>query len=234
MQLLLFCPIKKIAIIKEVQKLVSKTQYASIYQNVLSYCQKHGAIVTETSLPEYESVLPAYYTLAPAEASSNMGRYDSIRFASKDSAESYNDLVVNARSQYLGKEVKRRIMLGNFVLSSEYYNAYYLKAKAIAKSLKKKILNILKNNDLIFLPTAYGEAFEIGSKTSDPVSMYIEDMFTVTANIVGLPALSIPIANGETGLPLGLQILGRHLGESEIYNMADYILTQGGSTYVRL
>ena len=225
---------KKIAIIKEVQELVSKTPYASIYQNVLSYCQKHGAIVTETSLPEYESVLPAYYTLAPAEASSNMGRYDSIRFASKDSAESYNDLVVNARSQYLGKEVKRRIMLGNFVLSSEYYNAYYLKAKAIAKSLKKKILNILKNNDLIFLPTAYGEAFEIGSKTSDPVSMYIEDMFTVTANIVGLPALSIPIANGETGLPLGLQILGRHLGESEIYNMADYILTQGGSTYVRL
>jgi len=222
---------KKIAIIKEVQELVAKTPYAEVYNKVITFCQKNGAIVTEISLPEYEKVLPTYYTLCQAEASSNMGRFDGIRFGKNNDFNDINSLYENSRD-LLGREVKRRIMLGNFVLSSEHYNAYYVKAKEIASMLKKKILGVLKNNDLIFMPTTYGEAFDIGSKTSDPVSMYIEDMFTVTANIVGVPAISIPVAKGNNNLPLGLQILGRHFGEKEIYNMADFILTQGGSDYV--
>ena len=226
---------KKIAVIKEVQDLVSKTPYASIYHNVLEYCQKHGAIVTETSIPEYPKVLPTYYISVFAEGSSNMGRFDGVKYTSRSNdCSSTNDLYVNTRSEMLGKEVKRRVMLGNFVLSSEYYNDYYVRARSIASLLKNKILKVLEKCDLIFMPTTYGEAFDIGSKISDPVSMYIEDMFTVTANIVGVPAISIPIANGSIGLPLGLQILSRPMAESEIYNMADYIMTNGGSTYERL
>ena len=178
------------------------------------------------SLPEYEKVLPTYYTLCQAEASSNMARFDGIRFGQGVDFNDVNSLYKNSRS-LLGREVKRRIMLGNFVLSSEHYNAYYVKAKEIASMLKFKFMSILKDNDLIFMPPTYGEAFDIGSKTNDPVSMYIEDMFTVTANIVGVPAISIPVSKGENSLPIGLQILSKHFNEKEIFNMADFILRQG-------
>lgn len=216
---------KKIAIIKEVQELVQKTKYASIYQKIIDFCQKHGAVVTENSIPEYEAVLPVYYILGFAEGSSNMGRFDGIKYTEQaKNFSSAEDLYVMSRSQNLGKEVKRRIMLGNFVLSSEYYNAYYLKAKNIARTLRRKFNQVFEKNDLILMPTTYGEAFDIGSKISDPVSMYIEDMFTVTANILGVPALNVPCGKGENGLPLGLQILANHFKEKEIYNFADFYL----------
>ena len=226
---------KKIAIIKEVQELVAKTPYASVYTKVLDFCANNGAIINTCSLPEYEKVLPVYYTLAPAEASSNMARVDGLKISKEiNNIDTARDISIKTRSKYLGREVKRRIMLGNFVLSSECYNAYYVKAKDIAQHLKNKVNEILKYNDLIFMPTTYGEAFEIGSKTSDPVSMYIEDMFTVTANIVGVPAISIPVSCGENNLPLGLQILASPMAEAEIYNMADFIITHGGSEYDRV
>ena len=114
------------------------------------------------------------------------------------------------------------------MLSSGNKSAYYVKAKKVAEKIRNGFLNILKDNDLIFMPTTYGEAFEIGSKISDPVSMYIEDMFTVTANIVGLPAISIPVGFGRTGLPLGFQILSSPFNEKEIYNMADFIVARRG------
>jgi aspartyl-tRNA(Asn)/glutamyl-tRNA(Gln) amidotransferase subunit A len=120
-------------------------------------------------------------------------------------------------------------MIGNFVLSSEHYSSYYLRAKKLASLLKKEFYQILEDNDLIFMPTTYGEAFEIGSKVSDPVSMYIEDIFTVTANILGVPAMSIPYALGEHGLPLGLQIISSPFNEKEIYNMADFLSDFGGA-----
>lgn len=218
---------KKIAIIKEVQELVEKTEQNTLFNNIISFCQENGAVVTETNLPDYESVLPAYYTIAPAEASSNMNRFDGLKFHGSIEGETYQDVILNTRSSLLGREVKRRIMLGNFVLSSEFYNSYYIKARNLAKKIKQGFDNILKDNDLIFMPTTYGEAFEIGSKVSDPVSMYIEDIFTVTANIVGLPAISIPVGKGGHGLPLGLQILSRPFGESEIFNIADFLMEKG-------
>ena len=220
---------KKIAVVKEVQNLVEKTEYAALYHKVLEYCQKHGAIVTETSLPEYENVLPTYYTIAMAEASSNMGCYDGLRFTSwAGDDRDIDNVYKTSRSQLLGREVKRRIMLGNYILSSEYYDAYYVKAKKIADCVKSKVTQILEGCDVIFMPTTYGEAFEIGAKVSDPVSMYIEDMFTVPINIVGVPAMSIPIGKGKTGLPIGLQILSKHFCEKEIFNMADFILSKRG------
>lgn len=215
---------KKIAIIKEVQALVEKTNYAHIYQKVISFCQKHGAIVTETSLPEYEKVLPTYYTIAMAEASSNMSRFDGMRFGKTCGEGTLDNVYRTTRSKLLGKEVKRRIMLGNYVLSSKYYDEYYVRARNIASMVREKVSRVLEENDVIFMPTTYGEAFELGSKTSDPVSMYIEDMFTVPINIVGVPAISIPVGRGSHGLPIGLQILSKHFNEKEIFNMADYIL----------
>jgi len=214
---------KKIAIIKEVQELVNKTEQVGLFQNVIEYCQKHGAIVTESVLPEYPMILPVYYTTAFAEVTTNMNRYDGVRFGNAVASEDYIEMVSKYRSDLLGCEVRRRIMLGNFVLSSEHYNSYYLNARKMAGIIKSKFLDILKDNDVIFMPTTYGEAFEIGSKTSDPVSMYIEDMFTVTANIVGLPAISVPVGTGKRGLPIGLQILSSPFNEGEIYNMADFV-----------
>jgi aspartyl-tRNA(Asn)/glutamyl-tRNA(Gln) amidotransferase subunit A len=219
---------KKIAIVKEVQELVAKTEHADLFQKILSFCQENGAIINEVHVKHYTSILPVYYTIAMAEASSNMNRFDGVRFTSKIGGDKYFDSVKQTRSELLGKEVKRRIMIGNFVLSSEHYSSYYLKAKRLASQLRKEFLNILKDNDLIFMPTTYGEAFTIGSKVSDPVSMYIEDIFTVTANILGVPAMSVPIAKGSTGLPLGLQIISCPFGEKEIYNMADFLSRFGG------
>ncbi|MGN0961842.1 MAG: Asp-tRNA(Asn)/Glu-tRNA(Gln) amidotransferase subunit GatA [Christensenellales bacterium] len=219
---------KKIAIIKEVQALVEQTEYLGIFQKVLSFCKENGATITEVSIPNYEIVLPTYYTIAMAEASSNMGRFDGIQYTDRrGNDEDLESVYKNTRSQLLGREVKRRTMLGNYILSSEFYDAYYVKAKDIANDLKNKVSRILNENDLIFMPTTYGEAFEIGSKISDPLSMYIEDMFTVPINIVGVPAMSIPVGTGVNGLPIGLQIISSHFNEKEIFNMADYLLQEG-------
>lgn len=220
---------KNIAIIDEVQALVDKTPYSYIYEKTLNVCKKYGAKVVHKSIPNFEKVLPIYYTIAPAEASSNMGRFDGVKYTSVcGQAETIDDLYSVTRSNLLGKEVKRRIMLGNFVLSSKQYATYYLKAKNLAKDIANQVKNILKTCDVIFMPTTYGEAFEIGSKVSDPISMYIEDMFTVGANIVGVPAMSVPIGKGKNGLPIGLQILSSHFNEKEIFNMADFILNHRG------
>ena len=223
---------KKIVVIDEVQVLVDKTPYSYIYEKVLNLCEKYGAKIVHKSIPNVEKVLPIYYTIAPAEASSNMGRIDGVKYTSVcGQAENIDDLYCDTRSKLLGKEVKRRIMLGNFVLSSKQYASYYLKAKNLARDISLQMKNILKNCDVIFMPTTYGEAFDIGSKISDPVSMYIEDMFTVGANIVGVPAVSVPIGKGKSGLPIGLQILSSHFNEKEILNMADFILNHRGELW---
>ena len=216
---------KKIAVIDEVQSLIDKTPYKSIYDNVLALCGKYGMQVVHKSIPSYEKVLPAYYTIAPAEASSNMGRFDGIKYTSVyGQADNIRDLYSLTRSNLLGREVKRRIILGNFVLSSEQYSDYYIKAKNVASKIKKEFMKIFETCDIILMPTTFGEAFEIGSKINDPVSMYIEDMFTVTANIVGVPAMSVPISRGNSGLPIGLQVVSSHFNEKEIFNFGNWIM----------
>lgn len=220
---------KKIAVIDEVQALIDKTPYKYIYDNILSLCKKYGMQVVHKSIPSYEKVLPAYYTIAPAEASSNMGRFDGIKYTSVyGQADNIKDLYTLTRSNLLGREVKRRIILGNFVLSSEQYSDYYIKAKNVANKIKKEFVKIFETCDIILMPTTFGEAFEIGSKISDPVSMYIEDMFTVTANIVGVPAMSVPVGTGDNGLPIGLQVVSSHFNEKEVFNFANWIMGKRG------
>jgi aspartyl-tRNA(Asn)/glutamyl-tRNA(Gln) amidotransferase subunit A len=213
----------RIGIIKEVQELISTTEYADLYRGIERWFASHNARVTEVSIKDYQLALPVYYTVAPAEATSNLGRFDGVKYTSRsDKATEIEDVYTLSRTEGFGDEVKRRIMLGNFVLSSGYYEDYYKKAKKIQQMLKKEFARAFEDCDVIIMPTAFGEAFDINAKTSDPLSMYIEDMFTISANIVGVPAMSIPCGKGKHGLPLGLQILAKEWDEKVIYQVARY------------
>lgn len=208
----------------EILRLIDKTPYRTKYQELFKFLTSNGAMVKEVSIPHYEMSLPVYYVLAPAEAASNLGRFDGIKYTKRDeSAYKVDDIYNFSRTKYFGKEVKRRIMLGNFVLSSGYFDAYYVKAKNIKSLIKSEVVKAFENCDAILMPTTFGEAFEIGSKTTDPVTMYAEDMFTIFANLTECPAISVPFATGTHGLPLGLQILGKHFDEKTIIKVADFL-----------
>ena len=213
----------KVGIIKEVQDLISTTEYAGLYRDIETWFAEHNAVVGEVSIKDYQLALPVYYTVAPAEATSNLGRFDGVKYTTRsEDAKEIDEVYCLSRTEGFGPEVKRRIMLGNFVLSSGYYDAYYKKAKKIQQMLKKQFAKAFEECDVIIMPTAFGEAFDLNSKTNDPVSMYVEDMFTISANIVGVPAMSIPCGRGKNGLPLGLQILAKEWNEKIIYQVARY------------
>ncbi len=215
---------KVFGIPKEILGLIKTTKYEKNYIEFFNYLKKNGAIIREVSIPHYEMSLPVYYILAPAEATSNLGRFDGIKYTKRDeNAYKVDEILNGSRTKYFGSEVKRRIMLGNFVLSSGYYDAYYAKAKKLKNLLKTEMIDALSYCDAIIMPTTFGEAFKIGEKTKDPVSMYAEDMFTIFANLTGVPSVCIPFSKGENGLPLGLQILGKHFEEPKILGIANFI-----------
>lgn len=207
----------------EILEILKDSEYESKYQKLFEFLTKNGAIVKQISIKNYKLSLPVYYVLAPAEASSNMARFDGTRYAISESGETFESIIKSNRTKYLGEEVKRRIMLGNFVLSSGYYDAYYSKAKQFKEYLKNQVCKAFDECDAILMPTTYGEAFLINEKTKDPVSMYAEDMFTIFANLTGIPAIAVPFDKGKHKLPLGLQILGKHFDEQTIYGVADFI-----------
>ena len=167
--------------------------------------------------------MPTYYTLTTAEATSNLGRFDGVKYSTRaENCTDIDSVYIKSRTEGFGKEVKRRSMLGNFVLSSGFYDAYYMQAMKVRSALKNEFKEIFSKCDVVILPTTFGEAFEIGSKTANPVDMYIEDMFTTLAPLVGLPAISVPCGKGETGLPLGLQIMANHLAEEKLLQVANH------------
>ncbi|MBO5310198.1 MAG: Asp-tRNA(Asn)/Glu-tRNA(Gln) amidotransferase subunit GatA [Clostridia bacterium] len=215
----------KIGILKETQTLAAQTPYAKVYENIISWFKAQGATVIEVTAPLFDLCLPTYYTLTTAEATSNLGRFDGVKYTTRaEGVQDLDNLYLKSRTQGFGKEVKRRIMLGNFVLSSGFYDAYYMKAMKVRTALKQNFAVIFKQCDVVMLPTAFGEAFKIGSKTANPVDMYVEDMFTTLAPIVGLPAISVPCGKGENGLPLGLQIMANHLDEEKLFATANHFL----------
>lgn len=179
-----------------------------------------GAVWEEVSLPHTEYAVATYYILAPSEASSNLARYDGVRYGVRtDSAENLIEMYKKTRSEGFGSEVKRRIMLGTYALSSGYYDAYYRKAQKVRTLIKQDFEQIFAKYDLIFGPTVPTTAFRIGEKISDPLQMYVNDILTIPVNLAGLPAISIP-AGLVNGLPVGLQLIGKHFDEVTILRAA--------------
>ncbi len=181
-----------------------------------------GAVIVPISLPNTEHCLSVYYLLAPAEASSNLARYDGVRYGFRaPGADSLVPMYMKTRAAGFGAEVKRRIMLGTHALSSGYYDAYYLKAQKVRTLIKQDFDRAWENGvDMIATPTAPAPAFTFGAKTSDPLTMYLSDIFTLSANLAGVPAISLPCGFSGGGLPIGLQLLGRPFGEADLYRAA--------------
>jgi aspartyl-tRNA(Asn)/glutamyl-tRNA(Gln) amidotransferase subunit A len=180
--------------------------------------------VEEFSLPITETGLSAYYIISSAEASSNLGRYDGVRYGYRtDSFKNYEELVLKSRTEGFGDEVKRRIMLGTYVLSSGYYDAYYKKAMLFRQKVKALYKSAFERYDTIISPTVPVLPFSLGEKTSDPLQMYLADTFTVNVNIAGIPAISMPSGFSGGGLPIGMQFMGDHMSEDKLFRFA-YLL----------
>lgn len=213
----------KVGIVKSIEKMVKGLDVEPTYQKMKAFLTKHGAQMVEMDIHNFELVLPAYYIIAPAEATSNLARFDGVKYTSRsEKARSLTEIYKMSRTEFFGKEVKRRIMLGNYVLSSGYFDAYYNKARALQASLREEYTKAFQSCDVILMPTTKGEAYKIGEK-SNPVDAYKEDIFTVSANITGLPAISVPFGVGPNHLPIGMQFLAPHFEEKTLYKVASFI-----------
>jgi aspartyl-tRNA(Asn)/glutamyl-tRNA(Gln) amidotransferase subunit A len=179
-----------------------------------------GCEMVDISLPHTDYALATYYILATAEASSNLGRYDGVRFGRRAEAENLRDMYFKSRSEGFGDEVKRRIMLGTYVLSAGYYDAYYIKAQKVRTLIKQDFVEAFKTVDAIICPTSPTTAFKAGEKTSDPIQMYLSDIYTLSLNLFGGCGLSVPCGFGEDGMPIGVQLIGNYFEEGKILNLA--------------
>ena len=211
---------KKIGIPKEYRVDGMPKEIEDLWTKGIEYAKDCGAEIVEISLPHTNYALPAYYIVAPAEASSNLARYDGVKYGFRSKGENLIDMYEKTRSEGFGNEVQRRIMIGTYVLSSGYYDAYYLKAQKVRKLIKNDFDEAYKKVDAILTPSTPSAAFKIGEKTNDPVSMYLNDIFTVPVNLAGLPAISIPAGVDTKGYPLGLQVIGKAFDEQNILNIA--------------
>jgi aspartyl-tRNA(Asn)/glutamyl-tRNA(Gln) amidotransferase subunit A len=194
------------------------------------WLKKAGAEIKEVSLPHTKYALPTYYIIAPAEASSNLARYDGVRFGLRVPGESLDDMYEKTRADGFGKEVRRRIMIGTYVLSAGYYDAYYLKAQRLRTLIARDFDRAFKNVDVILTPSTPSAAFAEGEGTDDPIQMYLNDVFTVTANLVGLPGISVPGGLDNQGLPLGLQLIGRAFDEETLVRVGGVIESSANFT----
>lgn len=184
-----------------------------------------GHVVDAVEFPLLEYVVPTYYVLTTAEASSNLSRYDGVHYGYRSpNARNMDEVYKKSRTEGFGKEVKNRIMLGTFVLSSGYYDAYYSKAQKVRRLLKNGVSNLYNNYDFILSPTTPTPAFKLGEKTSDPVTMYLEDIYTVLANLVGNPAVSLPLYTSSEGLPIGMQLMADDRQEEKLLNFSKYLM----------
>jgi len=182
--------------------------------------EKNGARIEEISLPHTPYAVAVYYLVATAEASSNLARYDGMRFGQRARANDLVETYMMSRQEGFGAEVKRRIMLGTYALSAGYYDAYYLKAQKVRALIKKDFDNAFEHCDVIVTPTAPSTAFRIGEKTEDPLQMYLSDIYTLSINLAGLPALSLPCGFDSESLPIGMQIIGKHFDETTVLRIA--------------
>ena len=211
---------KKIGIPKEYRVDGMSQEIEKLWDDGKKYLKDCGAVIIDVSLPHTKFALPTYYIVAPAEASSNLARYDGVKYGFRTDGDNLIDMYEKTRSAGFGDEVKRRIMIGTYVLSSGYYDAYYLKAQKVRRLIKNDFNNVFQKVDAILTPSTPSSAFKIGDKSNDPVSMYLNDIFTVPVNLAGLPGISIPAGLDKKGYPLGLQIIGKSFDEQNILNIA--------------
>ena len=210
----------KIGIPKEYRGDNMPKEIDELWKKGIDYLKDAGAIIKDISLPHTMYALPAYYIVAPAEASSNLARYDGVKYGHRANGKNLIEMYENTRSEGFGDEVKRRILIGTYVLSSGYYDAYYLKAQKIRQLIKSDFDKSFSDVDAILTPSTPNAAFKIGEKSNDPVSMYLNDIFTVPVNLSGLPAISVPAGHDNNNLPLGLQLIGKPFDEQSILNLS--------------
>ena len=217
---------KKIGVVKDLDLASLDNNVVEVYEDSLKEFVSLGAELVDISLPNLSLSVPTYYVVAPAECSSNLSRFDGVKFGRRSkNPKDLEELYIQTRSEGFGDEVKRRILIGSYVLSAGYYDAYYKKAQQVRRLIKKDFDEAFSNVDVIMTPTTRGPAFEMGSKGSDPIQMYLEDLFTISANLAGLPAMSLPNGNIDNK-PIGLQIIGNFLDESSILNFAHMYQTK--------
>ncbi len=186
----------------------------------VEWAKSCGATIVEVSLPMTKYALPTYYVISPAEASSNLARYDGVRYGLRVDGATLDELYENTRREGFGSEVRRRIMIGTYVLSAGYYDAYYMKAQRVRTLIQKDFENVFKDVDLLLTPTTPSSSFALDEKPTDPVQMYLQDVYTVTVNLANLPGIAIPTGLDKKGLPLSLQLIGPHLSEQRLLNAA--------------
>jgi len=180
------------------------------------WLKAQGAATVPVSLPHTKYALATYYIIAPAEASSNLARYDGVRYGLRVPGEALDDMYMDTRAAGFGAEVRRRVLIGTYVLSAGYYDAYYLKAQRVRALIAEDFRKAFETVDVVLTPTAPSAAFAIGEKMDDPIAMYLNDVFTVPASLAGLPAMSVPAGLSADGLPLGLHLIGRPFDEETV------------------
>lgn len=201
------------------------TEIKEKFYQTIEKLKEEGHTVEATEFPYLDYLVPTYYVLTTAEASSNLARYDGIHFGYRSpQAFDLESTYLKSRSEGFGEEVKRRIMLGTYVLSAGYYDAYYGKGQKVRRILKQETDKILSQYDFVLMPTSPHTPFEIGQQVDDPIKMYLEDIFTVQANLVGLPAISLPLGKHSNGLPFGIQVMGKSFGEQALFAFSKYLM----------
>lgn len=196
------------------------SETGDVIQNAIRQLETLGCVISEISLPHTKYALSCYYIIATAEASSNLARYDGVRYSSRNDGDTLIDMYRNTRGCGFGAEVKRRIMLGTYVLSAGYYDAYYRKAQQVRNLIARDFTEAFKQVDAILAPVSPFTAFKIGEKVNDPLSMYLSDVYTLTGDLSGVPCMSVPCGESSDGLPIGLQIFARHFDEATMFRVA--------------
>lgn len=220
----------RIGIPKEYRIAGTPPEIEALWQQGIAWLKDAGAEPVEVSLPHARFALPTYYIIAPAEASSNLARYDGVRFGLRVPGQTLDEMYENTRAAGFGAEVRRRVLIGTYVLSAGYYDAYYLKAQRVRARIVEDFRNAFEKVDAILTPATPSAAFGLDDKQDDPIAMYLNDVFTVTANLAGLPGLSVPGGLSAEGLPLGLQVLGRAFDEETVLRVGRQIEKAAGFT----
>jgi len=218
----------KVGIPKEYRIEGMPEEIETLWRQGIDWLKAAGAETVDISLPHTKYALPTYYIVAPAEASSNLARYDGVRYGLRESGETLDEMYEATRGAGFGAEVKRRVLIGTYVLSAGYYDAYYNKARRVRTLILNDFRQAYEKVDVILAPTAPSEAFAVGEKMDDPIAMYLNDVFTVPSSLAGLPAISVPAGLGAEGLPLGLQLIGRAFDEETVLRVADVLEQAAG------